>query len=119
MGENLCYCADSNENETEAPATTTEATTTEAPATTTAPQTTTKYTTKDCTQTTQPQSSQLRIPHLRQLVESAMLVVKNAKLSLATTRQLSILIACLVEETPCSHGGHATTTSASANDAEM
>merc|ERR1712230_312220 len=45
--ENLCYCADSN-NETEAPATTTE-----APATTTAPQTTTKYTTKDCTQTTQ------------------------------------------------------------------
>merc|ERR1712072_514247 len=56
--ENLCYCADSN-NETEAPATTTEApattevVTTEAPATTTAPQTTTKYTTKDCTQTTQ------------------------------------------------------------------
>merc|ERR1712070_1104015 len=68
--ENLCYCADSN-NETEAPATTTEApattteaVTTEAPATTeapvettqaptTAPTTTTKYTTRDCTQTTQ------------------------------------------------------------------
>merc|ERR1711904_535992 len=67
----------------------------------------------------QPQRILLRIPHLHQLVESATLVVKNAKLSLATIRQRSILTACLVEETPCSHGGHATTTSASANDAEM
>merc|ERR1712078_703850 len=70
-------------------------------------------------QRSQPQRLLLRIPHLHQLVESATLVVKNAKLYLATTRQRSILTACLVEETPCSHGGHATTTSASANDAEM
>merc|ERR1711959_475755 len=69
-------------------------------------------------QRSQPQRLLLRIPH--QLVESATLVVKNAKLSLAITRQRSILTACLVEEIPCSHGGHAILTSfASANDAEM
>merc|ERR1712216_874987 len=55
---------------------------------------------------------------VRQQVAIVMRAVLNASLSLETTRQRSILIACLVEEIPCNLGGHAMTTSASAKLAE-
>merc|ERR1712216_110586 len=64
----------------------------------------------------QPQSSHPQT--VRQQVAIVMRAVLNASLSLETTRQRSILIACLVEEIPCNLGGHAMTTSASAKLAE-